>query len=198
MTKRGKRNKGGRPRKNGERHACGKLVQPSQAVQERENKSVAIEARQRVFGLSAEQAAGEGGGSALGRMLDPRNPVNKNQFEAGKAFEQAFRDNLTAREFKRQRSASDYSGAGGHDNSDGTDPAYVAWCDRAIAKYAAMRDAVHGCGEPLAMKVLEIVILDDMEMWKWIGELRCGLNAIGRVDRGQQIAYSEIQAEKCA
>ena len=182
-----KRKRWGRHRKDGERHACGKLVQPTRETLERENKAMVIEARKRVFGLPEDAAKREEAGSALGRMFPPvkgddGKPKFNTYYLSGKAFEQAHMDNIKARDFKRQRSASDYSGAGGHDGRDGTDPAYVEWCDRAIARYEGMRRAILTCGEPMAMSIVQAVVIEDKEMWKWIGELRCGLNAVARVD----------------
>ncbi|MDH3740286.1 MAG: hypothetical protein OER56_01695 [Hyphomicrobiales bacterium] len=167
-------------------------------------KATVIEARKRRHGLSEERAAGIGAGSALGLMFDPRGAWHDQRcYDAGVSFEAAHRDMLHARDYKKSKSATDFDGAGGHDNNDGEDPAYIEQCDRAIARYDAMAEALQRCGDPQAFGVVFRICIDNALMWAYIGEARIGLNAIAHIDKGganRQISLMQGReiGNKCA
>jgi hypothetical protein len=78
----------GRKRKPGKRYPCGKRTRHEL---EKDAMSVAIDARRRLFGVSAKQAKDERLGTALGRLAF-RELISQTQYQAGVAFGQLYRD----------------------------------------------------------------------------------------------------------
>ena len=74
-----RRLKTGRPRKDGERYPSGDR---KRSETEREAKAVVIEARERHYGLTPDQAKSDLAGHALGRLYMARL-ITKDMFEAG-------------------------------------------------------------------------------------------------------------------
>ncbi len=168
----------GRKRKSGVRYENGRLKKKSAALIAKENRQTVVEARQRVLGVSAETAAEEGSGSALGRMFNPRDAEMARLYEAGKAFEITHRRYLHAKAYPAAKSPSDFERVGGHDGSDGTDAEYVRRCKRAITDWNGVRHAVLSCGAPMGMFALQTIILDDREMPSLRDQAERALSAI--------------------
>lgn len=174
-----RKNKGGRPRKQGPRHPAGKIVQPTASEKKDNAVAVAQKARQRLHGLSKADAALPEAGDVLGRLYLTQE-ISRTQFEAGQEYARIVADYDKALLAPRQRSASNFDGPAGYDDSDGKDASYQAWVKRAKQRYDEARSAVLLCGEPLAHAVLRGVI-DGYEMPNHVGELRIALNALSRV-----------------
>ena len=165
----------GRRRSNAKRYATGRIVQPAAA----EMRATVIEARQRVYGLGKSQAAEPEAIDILGRMY-LAGEISQTQKHAGDRYAEARRNYRRAILAKRLPSAGNLERQRGHDGSDGSDPAYIAWCARSIAAYDLLWRELRDCGEPMAIPVLDGVI-DEQPLWDFVGTLRVALNAIAHV-----------------
>jgi hypothetical protein len=67
------------------------------------------------------------------------------------------------------------------DDSDGSDPGYRAWVKHTIIRHDRVRRALAQCHDPLAATVLDGIVLENRQMWNFIGTLRLALNAVGRI-----------------
>src|SRR3990167_11225536 len=132
----------GRRRSNAKRYATGRIVQPAAA----EMRATVIEARQRVYGLGKSQAAEPEAIDVLGRMYLV-GEISQRQKQAGDRYAEIRRDYRKAILARRMPSGGNLERQRGHDDSDGTDQAYVAWCERSIAVYDHLRRALMDCGE---------------------------------------------------
>ena len=167
----------GRKRKpNVRRYPTGQIVQPQARETAEAARSTVIEARQRVFGLNETKAAEPDAVDILGRMY-LAGEISQRQKQAGDRYVEIRRDYRKAILARRMPSGGNLERLHGHDDSDGTDQAYVAWCERSIAVYDHLRRALMDCGEPLAITVLDGVI-DEQPLWDFVGTLRLALNAI--------------------
>ena len=174
----------GRKRKLGvRRYPTGQIIQPPARETAEAVQSTVREARQRVFGLSETKATEPDAVDILGRMY-LAGEISQRQKEAGDRYAEIRRNYRKAILARRLPSAGDLDRQRGHDDSDGTDPAYVVWCERSIAAYDRLWSALRDCGEPLAIPVLDGVI-DDQPLWDFIGVLRIALNTIARRDARQ-------------
>jgi hypothetical protein len=164
------------------RHPDGRPIQKSQYTLEQEARSVALEARQRVFGLNRTDADRQEAGSPLGRLL-LSGDISRRQFDAAFAYEAARAEYLDALMVKPLRSSGNHDHSGGHDSSEGNEPDYVRWSSRAVKRYQAMRRRILTCGEPMAQMVLD-GCLEGRDMLTTrgnLGTLRMALNAVARV-----------------
>ena len=82
---------------------------------------------------------------------------------------------------RRLGSAADFHGPRGPDHRDGSDPRYRAWVRGTLSAYDRTRRVLAECSDPLAAMVLDGVVIDGHQMWRFIGTLRIALNAVGRV-----------------
>ncbi len=170
----------GRRRKGAARHPGGKLKQRSSAERADEIMAVARDARRRVHGLSKTNARRAEGGDLLGR-LSLSGEITRQQFDAGRGYASLKRDYDRAMLARRLVSAADLRGPGGPDHRDGSDPGYRAWVQGVLSAYDRTRRALAESPDPLAAMVLDGVVLDGRQMWRFIGTLRIALNAVGRV-----------------
>src|SRR5215207_9148613 len=92
---------------------------------EREIKNTVIQARMRVFNVSASVAEREESGNAIGRMVLAL-PLSQQQdvLDAAKHFERVYSAARAAILARSIKSASDYDSKGGYDATDGTEPDY--------------------------------------------------------------------------
>lgn len=186
----------GRKRREGARHQCGKLVQPKRIEREADILSVGREARQRVFGVSAVDAAKEESGSVVGRLVLSKALANSEKqgldfLEAAEHFEKLRRAFDAAILNSRLTTNTNYVDQRlGRDNGDGDDQDYIDQTVRARARYNEVRSAILNCGEPMALMAMEMVILDEKEPQSdaMIGALRCGLNSVHRILRYERRA----------
>lgn len=191
------------------REPNGRALRKTPAELAREARSVGVEARQRVFRLDKLKAEKEEAGSAVGRAylnreLAPNNTgQNRRMFEAARLYERVYRDEQWARDQKRPRSASDYSGAGGHDGwdydierRDNPSAEYVSFeadCQRKIRAYQDSRRALLDA-DPFAQLAVDAWVIEGKEAWGLLGELRVGLNALERLYRVEEWAAEEEEA----
>lgn len=162
----------GRKLKPGARYANGRLK-----PQEKPD-TVAKEARQRIFGVTAEIAGKREMGSAIGKLL-LLGELKQDQFEALEQFGWAEREYQASIDIRRERSASDFSGSGGFDSREGDDPWFVQWCETRKERYTTLRNIVLKSG-PLGMMAVESWVLSDGGDGDLIGDLRLAANAINR------------------
>ena len=196
-----RRNRAGRPRKNQlPRLGNGRLKRGRERkkadteltlIEQKENKSVVVEARQRVFGLTEQLADSQDGGD-IARVMLLRGA--KKYSDAAKYFEAI--DEIRRCHAAHQRailcrgvpSAGDLSRQPGFDDSDGTDPAYVATFQRSVRQWKEIRRAILECGQPMAMMAVETIIFEEKPAWQLLGDMRCALNAVNRVLRLENAA----------
>jgi len=140
--------------------------------------SVALNARRRVHGLTRADAGQPRSGDLLGR-LSLSGEINREQYEAGLRYVELRQDYDRAMLAQRLVVPGDPLSGPGHDDRDGTDPAYRAWIRHTSARHAQVRRALRECHDPLAQMVLDGIVLEHREMWNFIGTLRLALNAVG-------------------
>ena len=170
----------GRKRKAAVRYPGGKLKQQSRAERADQITAVARDARRRVHGVSKTAARQPEAGDLLGR-LSLSGEITRRQFDAGRAYAALRRDYDKAMLARRLESAGDFHEAHGPDHRDGSDPQYRVWVQHTMSTYDRARRALAECSDPLAAMVLDGVVLDGRQMWRFIGTLRIALNAVGRV-----------------
>jgi len=165
--------RGGRKRTQGQRYPSGRLKHTERP------DSAAVEARMRLYGVPRQQARKQETGSAIGRALN-NGDISQGQFDALDQYRIANEQYRRALDIKRQRSASDFSGAGGYDAIEGDDPDYVEWCNRQRSRFNELRrwalDAT-----PFADMAIQAWVMEDKEAYRLLGELRLAANAIGRL-----------------
>ena len=142
----------GRKRKSGPRQPNGQPAR-CRATQEREAKSVVIAYRRGALGRSEADATQPEAESVIGRLCQDgalwpfkspeRGARNAKLLEAADYYAKTRMAALRAiPEIRKLRSGADFDKSGGYDSSDGTDPAYVANCRRAIAVNDELRMAI--------------------------------------------------------
>lgn len=186
-----------RKRKPGHRERNGRLsrkqadVAQRQATawdaQERDSLSVALEARQRLYGLSEQEARGQEGGTFIGRLLiahrrakDEAVGITQIQYDALVTWETSARASLAALYGPMQDGAFDPNRVQGR--GMGQDDAYAA---RIVAKHAEAKKAVQerqnelrGRGALLA--ALYECVQRDRAHFHLVGDLRQAANALVR------------------
>lgn len=91
----------GRPRKEGvKRYANGRIARGDSTPADKDPAKTAREARQRIFGISEDDARREEMGSALGRLkfAGREHGISQEQYEVGRAWESLFRQYVRIRE----------------------------------------------------------------------------------------------------
>ena len=124
----------GRRRKPGVRRQPGGRIDHRTRValdsRERDMTAVVLEARQRVFGVTADEAGKMKETSFLSRLLVTKE-ISRRQYGALMGYRNVCEEWGKLHPTKKVQQAADMDRGGGHDNSDGTDPKYVAhfnWC----------------------------------------------------------------------
>lgn len=167
-----------------QRHPSGRLYEPGpkerKEESERDAMATVIEARQRVFGVSEDDAKKFEAGSVIGR-LHLTQEISAAQLEAASRYETVVRLANAAILVKPLSSPGDLNRSRGHDASDGTDPDYIEKCraaeKQATACWRALRES-----HPLARWAVDTIVVDN-QLVPAIGELRVGLNVLCRVFR---------------
>lgn len=179
------------PRKTGvDRYVNGRIKAKPKVEKEADIKRTGLEARQRVHGVAANDADTKEAGSVMGRLILGGHLATgiqaRHMGDAAEHFEKTHRAFTSAIGNSRLATSTDYTGhrANGH-SGDVEDQSYIDWCNKARQDYAEVRRAILECGDPLAMTALEMVVLQDKNPSGQIimGALRCGLNAVHRVQR---------------
>jgi hypothetical protein len=128
---------------------------------------VGIHARIRVFDMRPADAERPEAGDVLGRLfiaghLGPSlaaggGPgIGWHRLSAGQEWERIGRSYARAMGTRGVRSSSDFSGAGGYDGDEGTDPAYIGQCERAERNYQESLIALRAA-DTFAVKVLGLI-----------------------------------------
>lgn len=190
-----KRRAGRKPKQGVERFPGGQPKKKTPEAIEKGVKETALQARQRVFGISAKDADSKEGGTAIGRLwlqdrFGDRNTQGQDAIAAAEAFRERRRGYEQAIDARSIKTSTNYAdGIGGDSSAGGSDKAYIKRCNDARKKYEEVRKAILECGDPLAMMALELVVIDDRMPAgeNMMGSLRMGLNAIHRVLRQRKI-----------
>lgn len=150
--------------------------------------STARAARERLFGIAANDSLSDKAGSVFGRMylqgelgpLKGKEGHAEAVYMAGMEFARRRKDYLAAIAApSAPRSGSDLSGNGRHIGASFEDAAYVERCDRARRRYAEIRRVCLEA-DPMALTALEGIIWEDKMLASLVGPLRIACNAIHR------------------
>ena len=144
--------------------------------------SVNREARQRQYGIAAAEATQPEWGSVLGRLYK-LGDITRPQLDAGLAYAQMRSDYNRVMMSRPMPSGSDLERQHGHDGSDGTDPAYVAWSARIRQLHERCVLALMATMDLHATAAIERVAVEDRPAGNLVGSLRLALNAVGKVLR---------------
>ena len=156
----------------------------------RQARETAIEARKRIFGLSDAEAARPEAATALGRLRlkgereEGRcgggplcQGISRKQYLAGVAHQKARIDYLHAIAAPDGLRRSAGKGGGRHRLSK----EYIAWCRRARETYLNAFQALGS--DPALQGAVRVVVFEDGDAPRLIGDLRCALNILARVYR---------------
>ena len=181
----------GRKRKPGKRYTCGKRTKQQL---EMDAMSTAIEARKRLFGVTAKQAKDERLGTALGRLAF-RELISEKQYQAGIAFGELYHRHQT---LMGMPSPSPRSVAGLLINEGifGASPSepVLEVIEKVKRRFADATSVLDACDREQRMSagkrptlLVYRVICTDQEAMNWpeedLGNLRVALNALVRLFR---------------
>lgn len=186
-----KRNRTGPKRKAGPREPNGRASRKKQDVNQRteetemETMSTAVCARQRLYGMTREEALRNqlqvgrpNAGSLIGRMA-LQGVLTFEQWAAGVKWQET-----RANYHKAIQARGEASGGGTRRGGEDSD-AYVAWCKAAIEKHDEMQDRLQDVSNhtrsaniPAAM---HLTISREEEYDHLLGDLRTALNALVRL-----------------
>jgi len=172
----------GRKRKTGKRTASGALQRPTTRNARKaaaDETKPAVEARQRIHGLSEADAKAPEGGDWMGRAF-LAGRLSARQHEAGKLYREFRADYARALQVKAIRSGSVVEGdPGGYDGSDPfDDPKHEAWCLKLRETYRGTRAAILSTGDALAQIVVDGVVVEDLPMMDYVNTLHVVLDAL--------------------
>lgn len=175
----------GRPKKPGKRYPCGKRT-----IGQRQEDivSTAVEGRMRTMGISRELAKDPNMGSPLGRLLHWKC-ITSAQADAGYEFAVTMRDYLATGQL--QRPSQGKAGFVPTIRSSGDSAEPVRGESKAKAYMEALKDVdLLEPGQESATSIVWDVCISEKDRTdeKSIGLLRCGLNAINRVNYGRKAA----------
>jgi len=181
----------GRKRKPGQRYLCGKRTKQEL---EKDAMSTVIEARQRLFGVTAKQAKDERLGTALGRLAF-RQMISETQYQAGIAFAQLYHHHHTAMGLPSPNPRS-VAGLLINEGIIGSAPSepVLEVIEKLKRRFRDATDALDICdrehrlsaGRRPTLVIYRVVCTDEEAMhWKEedLGNLRVALNALVRVFR---------------
>jgi len=174
----------GRKRKQAARHPSGQVKKPSPNEAKENAQHVALQARQRVFGLSAEDAPLQEAESLVGRLV-LMGMLDDWHWKAALQYEEIVRAADRCYLAKGFPSPGDLNRRGGHDDSDGTEPAYVDACRAAINQanrcHRALRDSGAETDDPFVRGAVDMLVFDGAYNHRFLGAARIGLNALARL-----------------
>lgn len=177
-----RKRKGGRPRKTGPRYANGNRKESHvREESEREARQVGIEARQRIYAMSFEQAKSDLAGSILGRLFMAKY-ITKAQFEAGERYAyDVWRYSVTVLGVTPTVQAQNMLKVRGHQGDD--DETAQRRIDRITAAWVATETVLAMCPIGTKPTMRTVCVTEDLagELPKsQIGLLRHGLGALAR------------------
>lgn len=174
----------GRKRKTARRYGNGHIAKPTTRAARRELVDMGRpvrEARQRVYDLTAEEAAHQYAVDALGRMAlagQERGGISMTQREAGEKYAEIVATYEMFLAGPKTPTGILRETGGGYDSSMGDEDDYVAGWERAKGRYNRALQAVTMQRDPLALGALNTVVIHDKEEWGLVAHLRTALNAI--------------------
>ena len=142
---------------------------------------VAVEARERVYGLTRAAAKLSEAGDALGRLY-LNKLVSRAEMEAGRQYEMLRRSVDSISMTKRIVSSADWDRMRGFDGDEGDNPAYIEYCEWVDRRYYESRKALLDAG-PLVMPAVDWWVIEGTEAWAVLGSLRLGLKALAELYR---------------
>ena len=154
MTIKRKRNKRGRPSADVEREPNGRKKRNPKPQEDM--CKVAIDARQRVYGIPEEQAKHEKAGTVLGRLW-LSGAITTEQREAGEKYLELYNAAMRAINAPDGLAVSDSGGSSGDVVTD----EYIAWAIKAVERYEVMKAAIHDLS-PYAIGLVEWVVVNDL------------------------------------
>ena len=180
VRRRRRTKRGGRPRIIGaERTKSGRLTRAEQrrraVARERETMSVALKARRRHLGLSQDDARHHDAPIVAWRWWK-RGEIQERHFNAAVALGRLHADYLKA--IRCPGLARTGTGRASTD-IEGTEPAYVAWCDARRRAWLAVRRDLLDAG-PLTFSAAQAVALENREVVSLVGEFRAAMNIAAR------------------
>jgi len=151
-------------------------IMDRQEMTQREAQSVAIEARMRLFGLTAEQAKQQEGGTVIGRMRQARE-LSADQAEAASTY-------LSARNaYHRAIGAVSDTGRIPLPEAEGCGT-YEEFCQMARTRWDAITEVLQSVmieiRSPAPVSALDHFAVRDVYVAELVGDLRVALNALHR------------------
>lgn len=178
-----RKRKGGRPRKAGPRYANGNRKESFVKEEtEKEARSVVIDARQRIFGMTEDQAKSDLAGTLLGRLYMAKH-ITKQQFEAGERYaHDVWRYSVTVLGVTPTVQAQNMLKVKGHQGDD--DETARARALRIKSEYLKAEAVAMSGGRMVESTLLHTCVteekaLEDMPMSQ-LGLLRRGLQDLAR------------------
>jgi len=135
---------------------------------------VALEARQRVYGVSADDASQPEAGTVLGR-LKLSGAITETMYEAGKRYLELYQAYLKA--LKAPTGLA--KGSGSASEADASEE-YVEWAIRAVAHYEVMKAALEDEVGIRGRMVFELIVIDDGPLAQASITLQVGLSFLAR------------------
>jgi len=141
--------------------------------------SVAVDARERVFGLSREAARDQRGGTAIGRAR-MSGTVSEPQYQASQQYLRNLKDYQIAIDAPKQIKAVNYDGITG-----GGSPVTPEWAQDAIRRHTGALKAIKEAqgayrAQPGLLSALNLFVVQDRQIYNLEGDLRLVLNALVR------------------
>jgi hypothetical protein len=190
----------GRKRKPGHREPSGKARRVPAAVLERQNTSVALEARQRVFGVTEAKAKKMRETTFLGylRSLGRVDGISYAQWEGAKWYEDARARLARLMPVAGYPTPGNYAGPRGYNEK--VTQADIDAYDRAEADCAKARRAlaVADAADHRVSAVVERVVINGYWMPHQIGPLRLGLNELARLAKADDLDESDVDPPRKA
>lgn len=174
-----KRAKAGRPRKSGTREPNGRISRTG--IRHEPADRVAIQARMRQMGITADQAKDQKAGSFIGYLsiMGPSDGLSDQQYEAATEFRELYQ--RYQRAIKSPGAIYDPNAMGG----EGLDPdAYDEWVQRIAARYEDARKAIHDVQfehrHENLWAAVDYILIRDERVHHLIGAARIACNALAR------------------
>jgi len=156
------------------------------ATEAQENRSVAVGARQRVYGASPEQAEQMGESTHLGD-LKRRGLINATEFEAGTTYRAIVIERHKTIGARGYGNGGDFNAGGGYDAGDGMDDDEVRRYLHAQRRFIVANRALVRSQEAdrRAKSITDLVCITDCSPGHLIPPLIVGLNYLARALGGQ-------------
>lgn len=169
----------GRKRLVAKRYPNGHVAEPRQRDLEKEARSVAMEARGRVYGLPCGLMGLSEAGNALGRAF-LRRRITREEMEAGHEYEIIRRAARAVMLIREMGSSGDLGRGRSYDGDEGDDPIYVEYCRGVERRMVDSRRVLLNAGS-LAQLAVDCWAIEGKEAWGLLGALRPGLQELAKL-----------------